>query len=342
MRTDRGYNYCRSVKGEGNVNDRFHPESSQILERLRQEKILSLYHFTCIENIQGIQQMNALCSKQTLQSAGLWPPPEPGGNTLSHDLDRRNGNWDKISLNFTPYTPMVYNKKSQCHLCFFILKPEVAGIRGAIFTDTNATSSGQQRMESLQGLNLINFPVVRSSPRPWDKEGWHRPVQAEVLVSDRIGLEYVEKVAFISTASMEEAERLWGNQPHPIFAVEPHYFSDTPHSVSLSFPFLDRILLTDDSIDKATVNKSRTHKKRFNRENCDIITAVAFIQATTGVKAEVIWQPMGFSYISEFEKTERYWHWVGIPINKFPDGICSLEYRLGGIRWTTIKFGVLS
>jgi len=127
------------------VAPRRHGEADRILNRLQRENIRCLYHFTSIENLPCIRQTNALCSKETLEAEGLWPCPEPGGNELSHRLDQTNQNWDKVSLNFTPWTPMAYLKKQASHLCFFVVEVAVAGFEGVIFTDTNATSGDQHR-----------------------------------------------------------------------------------------------------------------------------------------------------------------------------------------------------
>ena len=103
-----------------------HPDAQAILSRLRQEGVIALYHFTSVENLPNICRMQALCSKKTLVEQGRGLPPVTGGNPLSHSLDRRIGNWDKVSLNLTPYTPMAYNRKKEQHLCFLVIKHEVA------------------------------------------------------------------------------------------------------------------------------------------------------------------------------------------------------------------------
>jgi hypothetical protein len=103
-----------------------HRDAGSILARLQQERISTLYHFTSVENLPYIRQMQALCSKETLGHAGLWPAPAPGGNLKSHNLDRQRGNWDKVCLNFTPYTPMAYYKKREHHLCFLSIQIQVA------------------------------------------------------------------------------------------------------------------------------------------------------------------------------------------------------------------------
>lgn len=324
------------------MNGRRHREADQILQKLRREQIPALFHFTSVENLGLIRDMGALCSKQVLEDAGRWPPPEPGGNALSHRLDRDNGNWDKVSLNFTPHTPMAYRKKPASHLCFFAVDIEVTGREGVIFTDTNAASTGdQQRGEGLTGLGLVNFNAIRSVPKPWDRNGWVRPVQAEILVPARVPLDQVREVGFVSRASLEEARRIWGNGPAPTFEVRPQYFSDTPRRVSINFAYLDSILLTDAAIDEATVGQEQVPKVRFSRRSCERITVIANVLATAGIKARVIWNPVGLTQEEEFERTSRYWHWPSVAVRDLPDGRCSVEYRLGQVRWATLTFEVV-
>lgn len=103
-----------------------HQDADRILQRLQQEQIRAFYHFTSIENLPSIRDTQALCSKELLEEEGRWPVPEPGGNRLSHYLNNINENWNLISLSFTPRTPMAYRKKPESHLCFFVIRPDVA------------------------------------------------------------------------------------------------------------------------------------------------------------------------------------------------------------------------
>lgn len=325
------------------MNGAWHPHADRILERISRERIRALFHFTSIENLALIKSMNALCSKHVLQNAGRWPPPEPGGNDLSHNLDRFNNNWDKLSLNFTPHTPMAYHKKQASHLCYFALDVSVAARAGVVFTDTNAANTGSQRRgDGLTGLNLVNFDAVRSHPRPWDRDGWVRPVQAEILVPGTIALDHVLEIGFVSQASLEEAQRVWGNPSNASFTIQPQYYSDTPSSVSLNFPYVESILLTSREVNKSTTDQHYLAESRFSRARCQTITLLANINATAGVKAKVTWWPAGLEQIEEFETTTRYWHWPSVPIHRLPNGPCSVEYRLNGVRWGTLPFQVVA
>src|SRR5712691_10877424 len=216
-----------------------HPDANAILARLKREGMVALYHFTSVENLPGICQMQALCSKGTLKSESGTLPVVTGGNPLSHSLDRYRGNWDKVSLNLTPYTPMVYHKKKEQHLCFIVISLEVAAWTGVVFTDTNATSNDHLRDEGSTGLDLIKFEIIRSTAHP-DKQAWKRHVQAELLVPDRIPLDYMSRVYFVSNASKKYAEQICGELPHPKFEVNERFFSDSPRSPygTTSFPYV--------------------------------------------------------------------------------------------------------
>ena len=318
-----------------------HPQAEQISQRLQQENVTALYHFTSIENIPTIRQHVALCSKAVLEDAGCWPVPAPGGNELSHNLDRRNNNWDKVSLSFTPRTPMVYGKKKSCHLCFFVIDPSVATWQGVQFSNTNAANVRiQRRAEGLAGLELVNFSAIQSSPRPGDRDGWFIPVQAEVLVPRRIDFSYIKEIAFISSASLQEAERLWGKHPHPKFVEKAYYFSDMPNSMVCTFCFLKKLKLTGDIIDEDTVEQEHTHSSLFSRKRTQRITAIAELYATAGASAKLSWGPINNEETYEFEKSSVFYHWPSIPISDLPTGKCSITYYLGDIRWAALDFEV--
>ncbi len=157
------------------------PNAPAILARLRQERISALYHFTNVENLPSICQLEALYSKQILAQQELLSTLVTGGNPLSHDLDHYHGNWDKVSLSLTPHTPMAYNRKRAQHLCFFLIKPEVGTWLDVVFTDSNAARNDHKRGLGLIGLNNIQFNIIRAIP--FSVNEWHRFVQAEVLIT---------------------------------------------------------------------------------------------------------------------------------------------------------------
>ena len=183
------------------------------------------------------------------------------------------------------------------------------------------------------------------SHRPWDREKWFEPVQAEVLIPDKVLLGDVREVVFVSDASLQEGERVWGVHPlRPPFKVERRYFHDSsrPEDSRLNFPHLITLGLTNESINESTVRSPRTYYSRFRRQHDGHITAVAKIYALAGTRARVTWNPGKKLRVEEFEISQEWWHWPSIPMNELPNGSCSVEYRLDEVRWTTMRFQLTS
>lgn len=315
-----------------------HPQSSTIWERLNRARIEALYHFTNVMNLRSICETEAICSKLTLESLGRRPFVY-GGNELSHSLDRRHGNWDKVSLSLTPFTPMVYHKKRASHLCFLVIRPEVATWLGTIFTDTNATNNDQRRAEGLNGLSLIDFREINATPRPQDVN-WKRKVQAEILVLDRIPLAYVSEIAFVSQSSMTNAERLCQFLNHPKFVVKQKLFSDSHIRDNVDFPHIISFTLTSEEIDSDTCSNEYTHKEVFYRGLDQRITWIALVQATAGTKATITWNPINKPGTHMFSKHSAFYNWSYISLDDLPNGRCSVEYRLDNDWWTSTDFEV--
>jgi hypothetical protein len=312
-------------------------EAAAIVARLRLEGIDYLYHWTSVENLPGIRDMGSLCSKQILKDHySMWlSKVEPGGNQQSHELDERLGNYDKLALNFTPHTPMVFNRKKDIgnQICFFIIKAEVAAWQGVMFTRTNAASPLCLRDCGMVGLSLVDFAAVKAPP--FGVDAWVELVQAEVLVPDRITLDHVEMVVFVSEASCREAERLWGLSPHPSFEVAREYFASSFHDTSsISFPYLDKFYIVDgDSGEHFTENPVN-----FFREPVRDIYVEAYVQAQTGTELRMELQPVGRKAKAQYPRRGRYRSRRTLSTGSLSTGAYSVECYLDNIRWARLDF----
>ena len=324
-----------------------HPDADAIMARLKKEGITALYHFTSVENLPSICQMQAICSKQLLEDARKWPCAVPGGEGPSHALDRRNGNWNMVHLNFTPYTPMVYGKKQKNHLCFFRIYPQVATWQGVVFTDTNAASNNHLRITGLQGLESIHFDIINSIARG-DKETWKRYVQAEILVPGKIPFEYVSDVVFVSRASMAFAEILSDSLPHPKFTVDERLFTDSPRAPkeAINLPYVKELLLTDAEIDNNLLQNmvylSRIQKNIFSKKGHGYIKIVGLVRAITGTQASIILRrldriniPERFIGSAEFDRPSFYYTQHLVRLDELAVGNYRVEYFLNGIWWAS-------
>jgi len=318
-------------------------DAPKIITRLGDENILYLYHFTSIENLPGISKHKALCSKEYLESCGDWPVIKPGGNSWSHEQDRRHDNWGYIATSLTPQTQMFFRRKSEERFCFFLISLEVAGWRDVLFTDTNSAKNGHNRETGLGGLDLINFEMVRAPYIPQD-ENWHKYHMAEVLVPNRIPIEFISKIAFVSEISSEEGKRLWGGDDHPEFIIDRLNFQNIPNPLhrNTGFPYVTSIMLTDSRLNRENYREVTTNLSQFDRIKASVISAIIKINTIAGTKGKVIWSPNGIESDVEFPNSRNYTWWPHVSIDELPDGPGIMEIRLNDIVWATKQYEVTS
>lgn len=322
---------------------RLHHQAAQIKKTLEVNGIEILYHFTAIGNLKWLAQYSLL-SKEKLEEKGIFDEIETGGDELiSLPLDRELGNWDKVHLYFCPHTPMVYRKQEGKHIIYILINPEVATWENVLFTDTNATrkQDGHRREQGMEGIKLVDFKTIRETlddgPKPWDST-WHRNVQAEVLVSDEIPLDYIEGITFISRASLEEGERLWGNKKHPPFEVGRGLFHE-------GFPYVEDALLTSQEVNKDNVGTTEfINRHEFILEQDSRATLLVNLKTVPGLQARILWTTSDGKMISEenteFEKGGGYWHWADTEVGELGIGSYFVEYYLGDMSWVKIPFKV--
>jgi len=318
-----------------------HPQAKEISDKLAKEGIHYLYHFTDVENLAKIAQLGGLRCKSVLRREGHWEGVKPGGNELSHALNGKRGNLEYVHLNFTPYTPMAYNLKPESHLCFFCVSPSIASWQGIQFTDCNATDSDHTKGEGMVGLELVDFEEVRAVIRPWDR-AWITGVQAEVLVPQTVPLSEIDHVSFVSPASLAYGERLWGHASHPPFAVDQSCFDNSPgHETPLvSFPFVDRVVLTPDVVTKETYTSKRKHQTVFERDVHEWVTAIATGPSAAGLAGAMRWTPLGKDTQFKFQRPSNYTWWDQVKVADLRNGVNTVELTLNGICWSKVDFTV--
>ncbi len=324
-----------------------HPEAEAILKRLAREGITYLYHFTAIDNLKLLCASGALCSKAILQKLDLLDQVTRGGNVLSQNLDILNDNWNKVSLSFTPYLPMAYYAKRQQHLCYLCIKPEVATFSGVFFTDTNANKSDHRRAEASEGLDLVHFDVIHSIIR-YDWNIWKRYVQAEILVPDRIALEYVEKIAFVSQASLEHAARLCDSLDHPRFVVDPGLFTDSSgaSSQSIGFPYVESLSLSGAGISQE--HMVYLDRNIYSNRDDTPLTVDIIVRALAGTRLSLLLRsqthsspvPTPTCAMEEppFLRKDRYALQKKLPLNELADGAYLVECFMDGICRASASF----
>lgn len=326
-----------------------HRDADAILSRLKKEGITALYHFTSVTNLPYICSAQGLYSKAELKARRILPLVDTGGNDLSFNLDQRNDNWDKVCLNLTPYTPMAYHRKRDQHLCYFVIAPKVATLSGVIFTDTNAASNAHRRGEGLEGLDNINFEVIRSISRI-DRETWKKYIQAEVLVPNFIPFEYISEVGFVSRASMEHSERLCGSLQHPTFAITPRLFTDSQRASqeTIGFPYVRNFILSSTKADRNMLYLSPNQRNIFSKSFGNYIMVLALVRATAGTQAKIVFcrsaSTREAKYVVgevEFETSNQYRYEYEILLDELLVGDYSIDYYLNDLCWASGDFEVI-
>lgn len=312
----------------------FHKEADEIIKIIKKNEIRYLYHFTDIDNLPYIAKHGGLLSKEKLEQIGLLDKIKTGGNQLSKDLDIIYGNWDKVSLNWAPKMPMMWHIQQRQHLCILLIKVEVALLEDVIFTDKNAADSSCMRESGLNGIKLVDFSCVKDPIAHTDPERKKRK-QAEILVPQKIGIDMIESIAFISEASLKEGERLWGySLPKPKFKIDRSLFHE-------GFPYVETAILTSREVSREEVSSiTFKHENKFNVDQK--ITLLAQIKANTGTNAKIIWVDKNGNKIieknNEFENEGSYFHWTSSYY--LNHGSYIVKYYLDNIRWIEISFYV--
>jgi len=79
---------------------------------IKKYSIEAIWHFTDKANCDSIQEHGGLLSLRELEDRGI-AVPKPGGNQLSHDLDRQKGLDKYVHLTFTQSHPMLFLAESE-------------------------------------------------------------------------------------------------------------------------------------------------------------------------------------------------------------------------------------
>lgn len=163
---------------------------------LQQNGVIKLYHFTDRANLPSIKKNGGLYSWWKADELGI-EVPMPGGIGFGRDLDRRYGLQNYVRVCFTKQHPMLYIAKREGRIInpvILEIKLEVAFLRETRFSNMNATKNGHQQGLTLGDLERIRFDLVLQ-PNQFDISDAERHLyQAEILVLEKISLEYITNI----------------------------------------------------------------------------------------------------------------------------------------------------
>lgn len=172
-------------------------ELVDLIKKSTQHK--TLYHFTDEANFASIRQ-HGLLSKVQLVAKGLWPPPVPGGNQLSWDLDRACGIETSVSLCMTRNHPMCFVAQREGRLAnprYLAIKAEVLHTLGTRVSFGIANANDANILDIADAVDLLDTDVL------YTRTDWRDPAiygrlctaeKFEVLVPDAVSCDLIAGV----------------------------------------------------------------------------------------------------------------------------------------------------
>ena len=162
-------------------------------------RIPSLFHFTDRRNLPVIRELGGLYPLADLRQQAV-DVPVPGGNQLSHDLDRALGLDRYVHLCFKPNHPMEFRAREEGRIIdsiFLQVHPSVLSWPNVLFAPGVANKVGVPRRPIDEAANLIDFEVLYAYTN-WRDSGIQERLQqaerSEVLVPNQIPLELIRNL----------------------------------------------------------------------------------------------------------------------------------------------------
>jgi hypothetical protein len=165
-------------------------------EILKSKNITKFYHFTDRKNLDSIRKNGGLYSWWKAEELGI-DIPMPGGIGFGRDLDKKHGLHNYVRLCFTKKHPMLFIAKQDKRIInpvFLEIKSDVAYLNSTRFSNMNATRNGHQQGSTLEDLKRIRFDLVSKPDQFYVSENERHYYQAEVLVLEKIPLEYITNI----------------------------------------------------------------------------------------------------------------------------------------------------
>ena len=154
------------------------------------------FHFTDIENIESIKT-HGLLPLYFLNERGI-SPPKPGGNELSHELDRKKGLDQYVHLAFREAHPMEYIARCEGRIGktkFLKISSEVINLGGALVAPSVANSLNAVWYD-IEGSSehvpyeIFSNPVIDFS-NPQVQFQYKEVLKAQILVPHAISPKYI-------------------------------------------------------------------------------------------------------------------------------------------------------
>ena len=163
---------------------------------IKRNDINCLYHFTDKSNLDSIIKNNGLYSQKFCIENNIIVN-KPGGDELSHQLDKKANLDNFIRLSFTANHPMMYYALKEGRLSNpVILKidSEVIYWLHSKYSDSNATSKYSKIRDDFKSLSVVDLKYIKSVDYFDSIEEKRKFYQAEILVREHIPIKFIKNV----------------------------------------------------------------------------------------------------------------------------------------------------
>lgn len=181
----------------------FKANVNQYKDILANNRVTKLYHFTDRSNIPSIKNNGGLLSWYYCEANRI-NITSPGGGSLSRSLDRRANVHNYVRASFVRNHPMMFVARNEGRISnpvILEISPEVVYWQRSKYSNKNATRNDAHIGDSVADLQSVRFDIFRF-PNHFDLAEDVKPYyQAEILVYERIPLEFILNLDDYSTTN---------------------------------------------------------------------------------------------------------------------------------------------
>ena len=163
-------------------------------ELVEKHRILWLYHFTDVRNLDSIKRHGGLLSWWRCRQRGI-VIPAPGGNPGSQRMDEAHGLQDYVRLGFNTSLPMMHVARREGRIRdarILRVDPSVIYLETTRFSDVNANDRDARLGLDIEAFERIAFGLATG--RRWEGQEEKRLFQAEVLVKGHVPLDLIRSL----------------------------------------------------------------------------------------------------------------------------------------------------
>lgn len=191
-------NTVKQILEKSRLNKRsesFKSDWTLFKEVLKRHNITKLYHFTDLANLNSIKKNGGLFSWYYCENNNI-AIPQPGGSSISRELDQSKGFHNYVRVSFVKDHPMLYVAQKDGRInnpVILEIDLDVIYLLRTIYSCQNAARNNVNVDGTIEIFNTIRFSLFKKRYIDLSDEEKHY-YQAEVLVFEKLPIEYITNI----------------------------------------------------------------------------------------------------------------------------------------------------